>query len=245
MDAVIITGASSGIGEQLAREFHNQGWFVHMVARRKDRLDLLQTELKNSKAWPCDLTQVEQISNFRDSMEESCSNLKALVNNAGVFSPQSLDDDEDETWQYHFECNLMSAVRLTRSFWKVLKKNQSAILNISSTLGVRPIANTAAYSALKSAMNNWTQSLALEGAPHGLRANAICPGIIDTPIHSYYQSDRPEDQQTYSAVQKAQPLGRTGRPADIAPMAVELCSQHSSWLTGNIISIDGGILLNS
>ena len=94
-------------------------------------------------------------------------------------------------------------------------------------------------------MSNWTQALALEGAPLGIRANAICPGIIDTPIHSYVDSPKPEDQELYQSMQKAQPLGRTGKVTDIAPMAYQLVSKDSQWITGTLLNIDGGILLNS
>lgn len=245
MKTVLISGASSGIGQELAQYFHQAGWFVFMVARRKERLQSLKDKLPHSDFQVCDLTDKEDIQKLSQRIQELQYPMTALINNAGVYQPQSLDEDEDQVWDQHYQCNLMSAVRLTRQFWPQLKANKGVVLNISSTLAIRPIPNTAAYSALKAAMNNWTLSLALEGAPHGLRANAICPGIIDTPIHSYFESSDPKDQEIYNSVQKLQPLGRTGKPPDIAPMALELCAPHSAWITGNIVQIDGGILLNS
>lgn len=139
----------------------------------------------------------------------------------------------------------MSAVRLTSALWPQMKESKGSIVNISSTLGIRPIANTAAYSALKAAMNNWTLSLALQGAQDGIKANAICPGIIDTPIHSFHAKETAQQKALFAQAQKAQPLGRTGTPEDIAPMCFQLCQQESSWITGSILNIDGGILLNS
>ncbi len=245
MKTVLISGASSGIGQELAQHFHQAGWFVFMVARRKERLQALKDKLPHSDFQVCDLTQTEDIQKLSQSIEKLRYPIAALINNAGVYQPKSLEEDDDEVWDQHYQCNLMSAVRLTRQFWPLLKANKGVILNISSTLAIRPILNTAAYSALKAAMNNWTLSLAIEGAPHGLRANAICPGIIETPIHNFFESTDPKDLETYKSLQKLQPLGRTGKPQDIAPMALELCSPHSAWITGNIVQIDGGILLNS
>jgi len=245
MKTVLISGASSGIGLELVQHFHQAGWFVFMVARRKERLESLKDKFPHSDFQVCDLTNSEDIQKLSPRLESLNYPLTALINNAGIYQPKSLDQDQDQVWDQHYQSNLMSAVRLTRQLWPDLKKNKGAVLNISSTLAIRPIANTAAYSALKAAMNNWTLSLALEGAPHGLRANAICPGLVDTPIHSFFESTDPKDQEFYQNIQKLQPLGRTGKPQDIAPMALELCAPHSAWITGSIIPIDGGILLNS
>jgi NAD(P)-dependent dehydrogenase (short-subunit alcohol dehydrogenase family) len=243
MKTAIITGASSGIGKQIARQFSQGGWATILIARRQDQLEALAQELENAEVLPCDLSDSQCIEALKETL--SNQSVDALINNAGIFIPQSVDEDSDETWEKHFQVNLMSAVRLTRICWPQLKESKGCVLNISSTLGIRPIANTGAYSALKAAMNNWTLSLAIEGAPHAIRANAICPGIVDTPIHSYVGSEKPEDQEIYQAVQKAQPLGRTGKPEDIAVSAFHFCQPHSEWITGSVLNIDGGILLNS
>jgi NAD(P)-dependent dehydrogenase (short-subunit alcohol dehydrogenase family) len=245
MKTVIVTGASSGIGKALAKEFHDKGWFVLLLARNQERLQAVHQALPNSHSKVCDLTQPNQVAELKDFLAQQNGPIKALINNAGVYQPQTLDQDSDENWDHHFQNNLMSAVRMTRLAWPHLKQNKGCVLNISSTLAIRPIVNTAAYSALKAAMNNWTLSLALDGAPFGIRANSICPGIIDTPIHSYFGSQRAEDKELHQSLQKIQPLGRTGQPEDICPLAQELCSEGSAWVTGNIISVDGGILLNS
>ena len=239
----MITGASSGIGESIVKTFSQNGWQVIMIARNKEKLQKISQQYENCDALVCDLTDPQAISNLNDYFFQTSIN--ALVNNAGAFKAQSMDSDEDYTWNFHFQTNLMSAVRLTRLLWPNLKRSKGSILNISSTLGVRPITNTAAYSALKAAMNNWTQSLALEGAEYGIRANTICPGIVDTPIHSYFGSNKPEDIEYYQNIQNAQPLGRTGKPTDIANMSFHFCSDESQWITGALLNIDGGILLNS
>ncbi len=243
MKNVIISGASSGIGAEIVRYFARNSWNLYIISRNKSKMSLLTNEFPNIKSYVCDLTSQADLETLKLELKDI--DVHALINNAGIYQPRSIDDDNDEVWSHHFESNLMSAVRLTRIAWPSLKKNQGAILNISSTLAIRPIANTSAYSALKAAMSNWTLSLAIEGASHGVRANGICPGIIDTPIHSYFDSQLKEDIDLHKNLQAAQPLGRTGKVSDIAPMAYQLCSDESRWITGTLLNIDGGILLNS
>ncbi len=243
MKKVIVTGASSGIGQAIATRFSQNQWAVLMIARNEEKLAALKKALPNSDYLICDLTEPTAITDLADSLNKGP--VDALINNAGIYTSQSVDDDEDSTWDQHYQTNLMSAVRLTRICWPKLKVSQGCVLNISSTLGIRPIPNTAAYSALKAAMNNWTQSLALEGAPLGIRSNALCPGLVDTPIHSFVNSDSPEDKEIYQTVQSLQPLGRTGKPEDIATMAYHLCQDEARWITGTLLNIDGGILLKS
>lgn len=243
MKTVVISGASSGIGACLVEKFSQADWAVVMVARNKEKLEALSSQFPNTRYLVCDLTDPSQVKGLLPEFNRQP--LQALINNAGVYQPQSLDEDQDSAWEFHFNGNMMSAVRLTRCVWENLKENKGSILNISSTLGLRPIPGTAAYSASKAAMNNWTHSLALEGAPYGVRANAICPGIIDTPIHAFFGSEKTEDLELYRNLQKAQPLGRTGKVEDISGMALQLCSEASDWVTGTLINIDGGILLNS
>ncbi len=242
---VIITGASSGIGESLVKYFFERDWSVVMIARNPEKLKAISDQYKGTTWIACDLSVSGEINSLKNQLLNPKHPAHALINNAGLYRPVSLDNETDEHWDIHFQNNLMSAVRITRLLWDELKTTQGSIVNVTSTLALRPIVGTAAYSALKSAMNNWTLSLALEGAPYQIKANAIAPGIIDTPIHSYFGSEKPEDIQLYNQLQKAQPLGRTGKPKDISSMAYQLCQTESQWITGTIINIDGGILLNS
>ena len=240
MKRVLISGASSGIGKSMVQVFFQRGWQVLILARRQDKLQEMSEKFKGTQILVCDLTDPQAIKNLKDRI---LSPLHALVNNAGVYHPCPLEEDNDKIWDIHYNSNLMGSVRLTRLLWPQLKESKGSIVNISSTLAIKPISGATAYSALKAAMNNWTLSLALEGAPHGINANAICPGIVDTPIHSYFGDKGPKDQALYKQLQKIQPLGRTGRPEDIAFMAEQLCKADSQWITGSIINIDGGILL--
>ena len=247
MKTVVITGASSGIGKVASRYFLDKGWKVIGLARRTELLEAQQKEWgEHFTPLACDLRNKESVFAACKDIKKQNSNLEGLVNNAGIFLPGTVEEDTDDTWVSHFEVNLLGPVRLTRSLWPLLKKSgQSSIVNISSTLGVRPIGGTGAYSALKAAMNNWTSTLALEGATFGIRANSVCPGIVDTPIHSFHNSTDPKEVERKEASQGIQPLGRVGQPGDISPVIYHLVSGESGWTTGAAIPVDGGMLLNS
>lgn len=112
---------------------------------------------------------------------------------------------------------------------------------MASTLGLKPTANTAAYSAIKAAMINWTYSLAQEGGAFNIRANCICPGIVDTPIHSFHSLPADEKEQALKQMTSFQLLSEIGQPEDVAEAAYFLASDLSKWTTASVLSVDGGI----
>ncbi len=240
----LITGAGSGIGQAAAQKFSESGYELILVGRSREKLKATAHELKGpSYPLACDLAQGEQVEQLGQQvlhlLKDSQGHLKVLVNNAGVFDRTSFLQSSDEYWQHHFQNNLMSAVRLTRALFEPLKEAQAHVLNVSSTLGLRPVAETSAYSAMKAAMVNWTQSLALEWAPHQIRVNALAPGLIETPMHQHLLV-QPEIK---AQMQELQPLKRMGRPQEIAEAIYFLCSPASEWTTGSVLSVDGGIHL--
>ena len=115
------------------------------------------------------------------------------------------------------------------------------IVNVSSTLGLRPTADTSAYSATKAAMVNWTHSLALGLGAQNIRANCVCPGLVDTPIHPFHDQPAERKQITLQKMAHMQPLGRIGTPEEIAKAIYFLACEDSSWTTGSVLSVDGGI----
>lgn len=242
---VIITGASSGIGSSIAKVFDESHYKTIILGRDKRRLDVLKSELKHCvAAVSLDLTL--PFESLRVELEKSLKNIKPdiLINNAGAYQRKSISEDNDDVWDFHYQTNLMSAVKLTRFFWPLfLKQKKGQIINISSTLSLRPIESTSAYSAIKAAMNNWTQALALEGGPHNIRANSICPGIVDTPIHSFHNKEDSENIKFKNKLKKMQPIEKLAEPIDIAK-AIFAISQ-ADWITGATIPIDGGLMLTS
>lgn len=246
--AYLVTGSGSGIGQSIARKLVGQGHFVFGIGRDRSKLQRTEESLPAGRFGfaTADLADADQTSvalmEFRQWLGVKGLPLLGLVNNAGVFDRLAFAKTSDAIWERQFQANLLSAVRLTRELYPNLKAAApSSVLNISSTLGLRPVSDTSAYSAIKAAMVNWTKTLALEWAADGIRANCICPGLVDTPIHDFHANK--EDDKTRLAAHAMQPLGRMGVPADIADASWFLMSPSSSWTTGAVFSIDGGISL--
>lgn len=246
MNSVLITGASSGIGAETARVFSQNNYFVFLAGRNEQRLQQVKKTLQNSeksKLLVGDITESQWALSITQTIEETQSQypLSILINNAGVTFRQKFLETPDSIWEEQFQTNLLGPVRLTRQLIPLLlKAKNSSILNISSCLGMKPIAETSAYSAIKAAMNNWTKTLALELAPQKIRVNCIAPGLVRTPIHEFYGNETPELQEQLNGMQ---PIGRIGETSDIAQSIYFISSPLSSWTTGSEIVVDGGISL--
>ncbi|WP_413557034.1 SDR family NAD(P)-dependent oxidoreductase [Bdellovibrio sp. HCB209] len=245
--AVVITGASSGIGAATAIHFGKNGYFVYLMGRNKDRLAEVAVQCRaGASLMSCDLTDVAALNKrIAEILATNIHRVEVLVNNAGIFDVHSTEQGTDELWQREFEVNLMSAVRLTRAFFPYFKQHGGgSIVNVSSSLGLKPTAATSAYSAMKAAMINYTQSNALEGGAFGIRANCVAPGIVDTPIHSFHALDEAMKAESVAKMGPMQPLGRIGTVDEIAKAIYFLGSNDSSWTTGAVLPIDGGITIS-
>lgn len=246
MKEVLITGAGSGIGLAASQLFSQNNWKVYLLGRNESKLLNAQKSLPfKSEILPIDVSLPSECAKLKLKLQELSSNISVLVNNAGIYRPSQFDKETDLLWHEQFETNLFGAVRLTRLLWPQIIANKGAVVNVSSTLGLRPIENTGAYSASKAALNNWTQTLALEAGPLGVRVNAICPGLVDTPIHHFHGSDKKEHQDLRSRLDKMQPLQRMGKPENIAQAIYFAATESSEWMTGSLISVDGGISLTT
>lgn len=252
----LITGAGSGIGQAIAIRFAQHGCDCVLVGRTSSRLletaqaitalpeankDLLK---RPGEAIVCQLDASTwdaeaKLGEWLKANGALAQRLTYLVLNAGIYHPQTTLGSNATNWSSQFATNLFGPVAVTKACAPSLIQNEGAILGVSSTLGARPTAGTAAYSASKAALNNWLQSLALEMAPHNVRVNVIAPGIVDTPIHSFHKS--PDKSETLKNLSGLQPLGRVGQPEDIAHMAWAMCGPGSEWMTGAIVNVDGGI----
>lgn len=244
MKWALVTGASQGIGAAICRELSRQGWSLILVSRNQDKLKrVASTLLTENMCIAADVTQEASLNALITQVESKLGSqgLKALVNNAGSFERLRFDETTRDLWQAQFDIHVTAPAFLCKGLKStLLKSSLPSVLNISSTLGVKPVPQTSAYSAMKAAMNSLTQSLALEWSPQ-IRVNGICPGIVDTPLHAFH-----EDKEEYprrQGVHSAHPLGRMGKPEDIALTAAFLLSDASAWTTGALWNVDGGISL--
>lgn len=244
--AALVTGSSSGIGAATALEFSKNGYFVYLMGRNRERLEEVALKCRSgASVVSCDLTDLTALNKRLDEiLNAKVHRVEVIVNNAGIYATHTTENGSDEIWQRQFEVNLLGPVRIARAFFPYFKAmGGGSIVNVSSTLGMRPQGPTSAYSALKAAMINWTQLLALEGGPSKIRANCVCPGIVDTPIHNFHSFEPEKKQQTVEQMNALQPLGRIGNPEDVARAIYFLGSDLSSWTTGAILPVDGGINL--
>lgn len=241
--SIVVTGASSGIGAAIAQKFSAEGYFVFLLGRSAEKLAAVQKLCSGpTQMMAFDLKNLESVESLLVKNLQACPPVEILINNAGIYHRQPFEQTLESTWAEQFEINLLAPVRLTRILWPLFLKNKKgSILNISSTLGLKPAAETSAYSAMKSAMNNWTLSLAQEGGAQNIRANAICPGIVDTPIHSFHHLDPQEKSKAVKGLAQMQLLSQIGHPSQIAEAAYFLASDLSAWTTGSLLSVDGGI----
>jgi NAD(P)-dependent dehydrogenase (short-subunit alcohol dehydrogenase family) len=239
--AAIITGASSGIGAATAIEFSKQGYFVFLAGRNEERLTAVAEKCSaGASLLKIDFKSPASIEKYAKHLfERPDVDIQVLINNAGIFTRQDFINTDLKTWREQFEVNFFGSVDWTQKVLPLfLKKNSGSIVNVSSTLGLKPTAGTSAYSASKAALINWTQTLALELGPKGIRVNCVCPGIVDTPIHPFHKQTAITD-----TLKNLQPLGRIGQPEEIAKAIYFLAGPDSAWTTGAVLNVDGGIHL--
>lgn len=250
---IVVTGSGSGIGLAIAHRLVLAGHHVFGVGRSTAKLLQAQSELKseNFSFVSADLSTPQGCEAATLGAQAAAKKfnlpISGLVNNAGIYERAMFRETSDLVWESQFQNNLMSSVRLTRGLYQDLKaaavdlKRTTSIVNISSSVTNRVVIETAAYTALKSAMNSWTKVLALEAAPDQIRVNAVCPGLTDTPIHGFHGKD--ESDPTRKEFHKIQPLGRMGLATEVAEASVFLLLETSAWTTGSILTVDGGVCL--
>jgi len=243
--AVVITGGGSGIGRATARLFSGFGHSVALVGRRREKLDETASLLKGPVAvLPCDVSREQEVHWMLGEAEKELGPLGFLINNAGLFMRGKIDEMPDENWKRLFEVNFMGAVHTTRHIIPFFKKEgHGSIVNVSSTLGIRPIPGTAAYSSLKAALQNFSECMAKELAPLNIRVNTVAFGIVDTPILGLEKLPAPEAEKRRQEMINAHPLKRMGTPENAAQAIYYFCGPHSAWTTGATLTVDGGINL--
>jgi len=235
----VVTGGGRGIGLETASQLLAAGARVCLVGRRREPLEAAAAAL-GDRAWaaPCDVSLPADTERLAAAVRERWGRLDGLVNSAGIAPMATLDDTDPDTWDRAFAVNARGPYLLCRALGPLLRESRSpAVVNVSSTLAEKPIPGMAAYNASKAALNQLTRSLALEWAP-AIRVNAVMPGVVDTPIHA----DRGLTEEQVRSMGRIHPLQRIGRPGDVASMILFLLSDESSWITGAVIPIDGGML---
>ncbi len=235
----IITGGGSGIGLATARAFCKEGANVVLFGRRKEKLQKAADELGGSAIFvQGDMTNNGDLDQLINETLHNFKGIDILVNNAGLFNGGPLHDISDSQWDEMMDINIRSVFQLTRRVLPVmLAQKYGSIIHISSILGIIAKPQVAAYNVSKGALNHFSRSIAVEYGPSGIRSNSICPGLIETDM----TADLMKDEGLMKEWSKEYPIGRFGKPEDVANACLFLASDESSFVTGTVLPVDGGI----
>ena len=237
----IVTGGGAGIGLAIARLFAESGARVLVTGRREGAIEAAAATHPAITGFAADAGDPQAAEATVARAVELSGQLNILVNNAGAGRPEALADITSDSLEAAFRTNVFGPALLAKAAIPHLRATKGSILNLSSTLGRKPIAGFSAYAASKAALEHLTRVLALELAPLGIRVNAIASG----PVESDFLRDRMGFSDEEIAAIKAKevemiPLGRRGVPDDVAPWALALSHPESTWVTGQVVGIDGG-----
>jgi 3-oxoacyl-[acyl-carrier protein] reductase len=235
----LVTGASGGIGEEIAIALHGQGATVALSGTRRDRLDAAAAKIgARVHVLPCDLRDRAQVASLVPQAETAMGQLDILVNNAGVTKDNLFMRMKDEEWDEVIAINLTAAFILCRAALRnMMRRRAGRIINISSVSGVLGNPGQGNYAASKAGLVGMTKSLAREVATRGITANCIAPGFIETPMtHGL-------NEKQVEAIAGAIPAGAFGKPGDIAAAAVFLASDEARYITGETLHINGGMVM--
>ena len=245
----LVTGASSGIGRACALALGAQGARVVATGRRRERLAEVVSNIESMGG-----TAVTSAGDVRDeavcagwvaTAVERFGGLDHLVNAAGVIGPGlGLLGTAPAEWDRMVDSNLRSVYLLTRAAAPELIKRKGSVVNISSVAGLRPYAGLAAYCVSKAGVDMLTQCAALDLAPHGVRVNAVNPGVVVTELHTVTQAI-PDYPAFLERSKGTHPIGRVGMPEEVASLVLYLLGDEAGWITGTCCSIDGGRALAS
>jgi len=235
----LVTGATGGLGEAIARTLHRQGATVALSGTRAERLEALAADLgERVHVVPANLMDRDSVDALVPAAEEAMGPLDILVNNAGITRDNLFVRMKDEEWDQVLEVNLTSTFRLCRAAAKgMMRRRSGRIIGIASVVGVTGNAGQANYAAAKAGMIGMAKSLAREVAARNVTVNTIAPGFIETPM-----TDALNDKQKESILGGV-PAGRLGRAEEIAAAALYLASDEAAYVTGETLHVNGGMAM--
>ncbi len=240
----VITGASSGIGRETARAFARRGADLVVVGRDEPALADIGRALTTNDRCPVsvavDVTAADAPERIVRGAVEAFGGIDVLVNAAGIVGAGTVETTDDEAWDQMMAVNLRAPFRLMRAAAPYLARRKGSVVNVSSVNGLRSFAGVLAYCVSKAGVDQLTRCAALEMAPHGVRVNAVNPGVTVTNLHRRSGMDDGRYAAFLERSKETHPLGRPGQPEEVASLILYLASDGAAWMTGETIPIDGG-----
>ena len=235
----LVTGASGGIGGAIAKAIHAQGATVALSGTRVAPLEALAAELGDRAfVTPCNLSDVDAVKALPKQASEAMGGLDILVNNAGITRDNLFMRMTDDEWQSVLDINLTSTMHLMKAVMRPMMKSRwGRIVNITSIVGVTGNAGQVNYAASKAGMIGMTKSYAQEIATRGITANCVAPGFIETAMTEELP-DAVKDKMIGGI-----PMGRMGNSVEIASAVAYLCSDEASYITGQTLHVNGGMVM--
>ena len=240
---ILITGGSRGIGRACVELFARRGWRAVFLCRTradaaKMLVDKLRAEGCDAEYFLCDVSDRARVDEVVGEILRRCHRIDALVNNAAISQIKLFTDLTPEDWRRMFAVNVDGVFNCTQAvLGGMISEKSGAIVNISSMWGQVGASCEVAYSAAKAAVIGLTKALAKEVGPSGVRVNCVCPGVIDTDMNAAL------DEETRAALRDETPLERIGTPEDVARAVAYLCSEEASFITGQILGVNGGMII--
>ena len=235
---VFITGASRGIGLEIAKSFLQDGYFVIGTSRSKFDLKKVLNS-KNCIHLPIDITNRKELSSCLDELKAIDKVPNVLINNAGVTKDQLFLRMKEDDWDDVINSNLTSVFNITKLFIKsMVKERFGRIINISSVAGLMGNPGQVNYSASKAGLGGFTRALAKEVATRNITVNCIAPGFIETEMTNHFKKNELDN------ILNQIPTNKMGNPQDIADLALFLASPRGDYITGQTISVDGGLYMS-
>jgi NAD(P)-dependent dehydrogenase (short-subunit alcohol dehydrogenase family) len=242
----LIVGGSSGMGLEAGRLLVESGASVTLIGRRQQKLDAARATFDtpdSTSTFRCDLTRKEDVDRLIRYIGDEMKDVKCLVNAAGVFSPKAFLEHTSKDYDAYMDLN-KAIFFVTQQVAKNMAANGGgAVVYLGSMWAHQAIKATpsSAYSMAKAGLHSLTQHLAMELAEYGIRVNAVAPAVVETPIYgTFIKPD--EVHEALQAFNDFHPIGRIGKPIDVASVIVFLLSDDASWVTGAIWNVDGGVM---
>jgi len=240
----IITGAARGIGKAIALTFVREGAKVVLVDVDKEKLEILQNEIKKRKGevitTSCNITKSSEVMAMVNQTHKTFGRIDILVNNAGIIRRGTIETVTEEDWDRVIEVNLKGTFNCCKAVVDIMKKqSHGKIVNVSSIAGkMGDITSAPGYGPSKAGVDALTKTLARQLAPYGINVNAVSPHAIETEMSAQWSEERRKE------IIASIPLGRLGKPEDVAEAVLFLVSEEASFITGEILDVNGGALMD-